>query len=50
MSVFEMAQTYYPRLWDDSRINALVEAGKLTKEEADRLRMENGTAQSGVKV
>lgn len=33
MSVYEMAKQYYPRLWDKSRIDALVEAGKLTKEE-----------------
>ena len=44
MSVFEMAQTYYPRLWDQSRLETLVAAGKLTKEEADKIRNENGTA------
>ena len=38
MSVCEMAQTYYPRLWDQNRLEALVAAGKLTKEEADRIR------------
>ena len=38
MTVFEMAQAYYPRLWNESRLKALVAAGKLTKEEADRLR------------
>ena len=38
MSVFEMAQAYYPRLWNESRLEALVAAGKLTKEEADRIR------------
>ena len=37
MSVFEMAKQYYPRLWDESRIEALVEAGKLTQEEADEI-------------
>lgn len=35
MSVFEMAQRYYPRLWDRSRIVALVQAGRLRQEEAD---------------
>ena len=40
MSVFEMAQTYYPRLWDESRLEALVKAGKLTQAEADRIRTE----------
>lgn len=38
MTVFEMAQKYYPRLWDDNRINALVEAGRLTDEDRERLR------------
>lgn len=38
MTVLEMVKKYYPRLWDDQRINALVEAGKLTPEEAARIR------------
>ena len=29
-----MAKKYYPRLWDKSRIEQLVAAGKLTEEEA----------------
>ena len=33
MSVFELAQKYYPRLWDRKRIDALYQAGKLTEEE-----------------
>lgn len=37
MTVFEMAVQYYPRLWDKSRINALVEAGRLTEEEAEQI-------------
>ena len=45
MSVFEMAQTYYPRLWDVRRLEALVKAGKLTQAEADQIQKENGTAQ-----
>lgn len=40
MSVYEMAQRYYPRLWDDARIDALVQAGRLTKEEGEQLRRE----------
>lgn len=32
-----MAKMYYPRLWDKSRINALVQAGKLSKEEFDKI-------------
>ena len=33
MSAFEMAEKYYPRLWNKERIDALYEAGKLTEEE-----------------
>lgn len=33
MSVYEMAKKYYPRLWDRRRIEALVQAGKLTAEQ-----------------
>lgn len=38
MNVYELAQKYYPVLWDDARIDALVEAGKLTEEQAAALR------------
>lgn len=37
MTVYEMAQKYYPRLWDKSRLEALLAAGKLTQEEFDSL-------------
>ena len=40
MSTYEMAQKYYPRLWDDARIDALVQAGRLTQEEREQLRLE----------
>lgn len=33
MSVLEMAKKYYPRLWDKSRLDSLVESGRLTEEE-----------------
>lgn len=33
MSVYEMAKKYFPRLWDEKRIEALYKAGKLTEEE-----------------
>lgn len=32
-TVYEMAKQYYPILWDDSRLKALVAAGRLTVEE-----------------
>lgn len=35
MTVYEMAKRYYPRLWNEARILALEQAGRLTKEEAD---------------
>jgi len=34
MNVFELAKKYYPRLWDKTRIEALVKAGRLTADEA----------------
>lgn len=37
MTVYEMAQKYYPRLWDRERLEALLAAGKLTQEEYDSL-------------
>ena len=48
MSVLEMARKYYPRLWDESRIRALVEAGRLTAEEAWEIMGLDG-AQAGEK-
>lgn len=42
MSVYERAKLYYPRLWDKFRIEALVEAGRLTAEEAERITREGG--------
>lgn len=34
MTVLELAQKYYPRLWSRERIEALVKAGRLSAEEA----------------
>ena len=42
MTAFEMAKKYYPRLWDDSRIDALVAAGKLTEAEAKKIKSVDG--------
>lgn len=36
-TVYELAANYYPRLWDKSRIEALVAAGRLTPEEAEEI-------------
>ena len=35
MTVYEMALNYYPRLWDEDRIDQLVQAGRLTEQEAE---------------
>ena len=35
--VYEMAKQYYPRLLDKSRLEALVEAGRLTAEEMEEI-------------
>lgn len=40
MTAFELAKRYYPRLWSGERINALVEAGRLT--EAERAEIVGG--------
>ncbi len=40
MSVYEMAKKYYPRLWDKSRIEALVHAGRLTEKAAEEIMAE----------
>lgn len=37
MTIFEMAQKYYPKLWSKERINALHDAGKLTDEEYQQI-------------
>lgn len=42
MSVFQLAQKYYPRLWDASRLTALVKAGRLTEAEMREITGEKG--------
>lgn len=37
MNVYKTALKYYPRLWDKSRLEALVKAGRLTQEQMDRI-------------
>lgn len=38
MTIYELAQKYYPRLWDNKRIDALVEAEKLTRSQAKEIK------------
>jgi len=40
MTVYEWAKQYYPRLWDKSRIEQLVKAGRLTEAEAAEIMAE----------
>lgn len=37
MNVEELARKYYPMLWDRQRIEALVAAGRLSREAADAI-------------
>lgn len=37
MTVKEMARKYYPVLWNNERIEALVAAGKLSREDANEI-------------
>lgn len=37
VSVKELARKYYPRLWGEERIEALVAAGRLTQAEAEEI-------------
>lgn len=37
MSVYELAKAYYPRLWDKSRLETLVAAGRLTQEQMEEI-------------
>ena len=37
MTVFEMAEQYYPRLWSRQRIEQLRDAGRLSEEEAAQI-------------
>lgn len=37
MTIYEMAEKYYPRLWPIERLDALLAAGKLTQEEYDKI-------------
>lgn len=36
-TAYELAQKYYPRLWDKPCLEALAEAGRLTQEEVDEI-------------
>jgi hypothetical protein len=44
MTPLEMAQKYYPKLWDINRIKALTAAGKLTADQYKQITGEDYTA------
>ena len=51
MTIFELAQKYYPRLWNGDRIRALQDAGRLTRAETEQLLGDNTSiAKDGEKV
>ncbi len=37
MTPLEMAKKYYPKFWNRERLEALVQAGKLSRAEADAI-------------
>jgi len=37
VTVFEMAEKYYPRLWDKQRLETLVAAGRLMTQEVQEI-------------
>ncbi len=37
MTIIEMVKKYYPELWSRERLEALVQAGKLTRAQADEV-------------
>ncbi len=38
MTILDLARRYYPRLWDDRRLEMLVEAGQLTRQEVEEVK------------
>lgn len=41
MTILELAKRYYPRLWDDQRLELLVLAGQLTREQVEQIKEES---------
>lgn len=49
MTILDLAKRYYPRLWDDRRLDMLVAAGQLTQQEVEKVKEEaNETASDGL--
>ena len=49
VTVYDMARAYYPRLWDDGRLNQLIAAGRLSAEEAAQIRADSQAPASAAK-
>ena len=49
MTILDLAKRYYPRLWDDRRLDMLVGAGQLTQQEVEEVKEGvNETASDGL--
>lgn len=49
MTILDLAKRYYPRLWDERRLDMLVAAGQLTQEEVEEVKEgANETAGDGL--
>lgn len=48
MNIYKMAVKYYPNLWNKKRLEDLVNAEKLTKEQMSRI-IENYSKKTGLK-
>ena len=38
MTILDLAKRYYPRLWDDRRLDMLVAPGQLTQQEVEEVK------------
>lgn len=38
MTILDLTKRYYPRLWDDRRLDMLVAAGQLTQQEVEKVK------------
>lgn len=41
MTILELAKRYYPHLWNDQRLELLVLAGQLTREQVEQIKEES---------
>lgn len=48
MTILDLAKQYYPRLWDDQRLELLVKAGQLTQKQVEKIKEEAHEAANNV--